>query len=569
MLLKHAARELLYTFSPDDLDRLNRILKTISCDASQARASRRIIEQSIHWALENGTKHVQPYAILFQNKLATPDNIDWMQSDTKSHARCAAITAFQQKGLFTELLWIALKSAPAPERFQETVILLNDRGFPLTHTIIEALSRMTEETMGNLQNILNFQRQYWQPDNNPDAIQNLELLLQGPEPLREVATQFILFDTAAVNHFFQTYQNLPPADQTNQRYLQAILHEMYRQANPPALPVDLPAELNPSQSTHTKSVHITVSASASKLKNQYGSILAEHGLESVLDQLKEFVKQFCKNNKMTQQKRDAIDHFVFGHKDKRAVLDAQNTSVDPLSKVSLLELTGLIWLALTDDANRTVPLENAQEALMNGFYESQRQYNLDEGGKDNGRKKERTSCSGGIFNNLVNHMQGILPQCNVRYATEATVALKARALVRETFLAHAEHRIKNMHETNDIQKCLEWIQNIQQEGINDALLPEILDTVLVAIQNEFSEPEDDHLQGSFKILVDIAIESFELHPVDIETLHTSIQTSALYRMHERQLMQANVGLFGRMSRNITCKPEQSHDSANFCSPNAL
>ncbi|RUR09160.1 hypothetical protein [Legionella sp. km772] len=169
--------------------------------------------------------------------------------------------------------------------------------------------------------------------------------------------------------------------------------------------------LNDKQSTHKASVHASASHSAQRLKELYHNQLvgcsAQKEILALLEQdnsLKsEAIREFFKQ----------CQHF---------------TSRDSTSDISLSELLAYCWIAIHDDSQRQSSLEEARTVILEGLYEMQRGYNLNEQGEDNGQESSPI-CFSGCFNKFIEKLVGVHPVANIIYLDHQTTTLKFKALV--------------------------------------------------------------------------------------------------------------------------------------------
>lgn len=193
------------------------------------------------------------------------------------------------------------------------------------------------------------------------------------------------------------------------------------------LPVDIDQEIpinqqvvNQTQSTHTASVHQSVSKSAQDLMTMYHDIFS---LDKGIEEIKDFVKSLSLSPKHTAA-QNAMTRLTS--------LDYVFT--DPKSDVSTRQLLVLFWRAIHDDKNRQGSLEDAKKQFIDALYEIQRGYNLDERGVDN-NQGDSFICTAGTFNKLIEKLQGIHPAATVLFITKETANLKFGIVVKEEIIS--------------------------------------------------------------------------------------------------------------------------------------
>lgn len=172
---------------------------------------------------------------------------------------------------------------------------------------------------------------------------------------------------------------------------------------------------NGPQSTHTASIHQSVSASANRLMESYGANISLN-------------KQIEKITKWTDElpsgtlKHDAAKRCIR----RITALEFQ----DPKSHVSLKQLLALAWLAVHDNTKRQGTLEDAKLLLLDGFYEIQRGYNLSSSGVDD-QSKDKSICISGTFNKLIEKLGGIHSDIQLFFITDDGAAVKFQIIVQE------------------------------------------------------------------------------------------------------------------------------------------
>ena len=176
--------------------------------------------------------------------------------------------------------------------------------------------------------------------------------------------------------------------------------------------------INPGQSTHTASVHRTVSESAIRLAKRYGSMIEAPGLEETIKKLQAQVLSLP--GRKNQAAKDCI----------KRITKVDYFYTDDKSGITTRQLLALIFLAISDDKTRRCSHEEAMARFVQGLYEIQRGYNLDGHGVDNG-EDDRPICTGGTFNKLIATLVGVHPDFEIRYITRETAALKLPKVVQE------------------------------------------------------------------------------------------------------------------------------------------
>lgn len=201
--------------------------------------------------------------------------------------------------------------------------------------------------------------------------------------------------------------------------------------------------INDRQSTHTASVHKSVSESAIRLKERYtrkinnGTNEVTHHstpinrgrLNTVIAQLIHFINSFPDNAKYSVAKR-CINRI--------AVVNF----IDMSSNVSLRELLALTFIAVHDEENLTSSLNDAQNGLIEALYEIQRGDNLNAEGIDNNMREDDFICYPGTFNKLIEKLAVIHPDCEIIMITKEMASLKLPCVVREQSLLYLEQNLR-------------------------------------------------------------------------------------------------------------------------------
>ena len=186
---------------------------------------------------------------------------------------------------------------------------------------------------------------------------------------------------------------------------------------------EAPEALNPKQSTHTASVHQTVSESVNNLKALYWP-----DIDGKLNEHLETIKAW-----VYEQPERAIE--------KRAItylIDMPFDFTDPVSQVTTKELLALSWCAIHDDTKRIGTLDDAQTRFLEGLYDVQRAYNLSPTFEDRGGEDKR-ACASGTFNKLVSVLVGVHPDVNIEYITSQGALRKIIPLIKEATEAYLTH----------------------------------------------------------------------------------------------------------------------------------
>lgn len=219
--------------------------------------------------------------------------------------------------------------------------------------------------------------------------------------------------------------------------------------------------MNPAQSTHTASVHKTVSASALRLNRRYGDKLRSEGVKKILHALTEWVMELPKDLAGTPKNAAA----------KQCISRITESSfVDPDSQIQTPTLLALTWLAIHDDNQRKGLLEDTCNLWVEGLYEIQRGYNLSAVGVDDG-EKDRPICEAGTFNKLIEKLQGVHCDAEIIHLTKARAAEKLQIVVKEEVKRYLSDSGSSLDEV---------FQKLEKGGIQeiwDKIQPAIADRI--------------------------------------------------------------------------------------------
>ncbi len=227
---------------------------------------------------------------------------------------------------------------------------------------------------------------------------------------------------------------------------------------------------NEGQSTHTASVHQTVSESARRLMVSYGNQISGRGLNETIQELSTWL------NAQPNLSRQVIKAKLC----LQRLTTAGYFFIDLSSHVSMKQLLALFWIAIHDDGCRKGTLDDAKLQLIDGLYEIQREYNFSATGEDNGREGDEPSCPAGAFNKVIEKGQGVHPDMVVDFISMAGFSLKIPLVVNEVAMAY----LKSL----DILNLRPLIEAIKAEDNSNSVGPiwaEIRTVVAERMFNEF------------------------------------------------------------------------------------
>jgi hypothetical protein len=238
------------------------------------------------------------------------------------------------------------------------------------------------------------------------------------------------------------------------------------------------APFNPGQSTHTASVHRSVSESARKLMDNYGRDL---DIEAKIHEISTYV-----NSLESSLKHDAA---------KRCItrITAGDNFFPDSSGVSIHTLLALTYTAIHDESNKHKgTLEDALSLFVEGLYEIQRGYNINEQGVDDGQP-DHPICRGGTFNKLMEKLNGIHKDVEIYYITTQGANLKFQKLAAERALDYLK-TIASPKTADGYQQCKTILDQIKQENSLEPIWDKIKDIVAKEIWEEFHEAYQENPQ---------------------------------------------------------------------------
>lgn len=224
---------------------------------------------------------------------------------------------------------------------------------------------------------------------------------------------------------------------------------------------------NPNQSTHTASVHASVSESAIKLFERYKNKITDHALDDNINALSRWIHAHePKDNKQKAAGRciERLTHESYIY-------------TDSVSKVSMKQLLALVWIGINDENARFGALEDAKNQLIEGLYEIQRGYNISKEVIDNNEPDE-SICTAGTFNKLIEKLAGVHCDVTVLYITKEVATTKLKIVAIE----QAQEYLDNLPLDEDI----ETLKNKINDEDMDYLWNQILPKVKVRMFDEFS-----------------------------------------------------------------------------------
>ena len=271
-----------------------------------------------------------------------------------------------------------------------------------------------------------------------------------------------------------------------QQHIQQVTHQILG-----IVPVGAAAAqaFNPRQSTHTASVHRSVSDSASRLIESYGSDL---NVEVKIKELKAFVHRLPQSLKNDAAKR-CIDRSTA----------ADYSFTDPSSGVSTRQLLALTYTAIHDKDKCSAPLEVAMSLLVEALYEIQRGYNINEEGDDNGDSRDLPICTSGAFNKIIEKLNGVYDDVEIKFITHQVATLKFQRLAAQHAREHLKSLATSAVTTSDYQKVKALLDGIKESKSLAPIWASIKEGIKIKLWDEFNDAYNgnrDHHQ--FNALID-------------------------------------------------------------------
>lgn len=217
--------------------------------------------------------------------------------------------------------------------------------------------------------------------------------------------------------------------------------------------------LNNQQSTHTASVHRTVSQSAQKLYNRYCQNMTRNEFQTIWSNITQWLYELNRQNHTDDTVQAALKAW-HRYQDHRFIEQG--------SGVSMRQIIVCFWQAIHDPENTM--LENTEDGkrhLRMALYDNQRGDNQNAQGVDQGGR-DLPICTAGQFNKFVERLQGVHPDAQVIFITEASASKKLPVVVKDI-----------IQESNLEQ------QVIQQQALDDDTWQKIRDEVIERMAEEF------------------------------------------------------------------------------------
>ncbi|WP_218814280.1 hypothetical protein [Rickettsiella endosymbiont of Dermanyssus gallinae] len=336
--------------------------------------------------------------------------------------------------------------------------------------------------------------------------------------------------------------------QANQRQLDQCLDQLLGRNNN----IPIPPLLNNEQSTHTASIHQSVSESATKLLARYGATLEGVGLEDTLNKIKAYVEGLDNSSVKNKASKRCI----------KRVIDTNDIFIDPISKINFQELLALVFLAIQDDKNRLGDKEDAYLQFIEGLYEIQRGYNLSETGTDQGGA-DKPICMAGTFNKLIEKLQSIHLGCEARFITQKIASLKLPAVVHKIVIRY--WNLKTLSHPKTAEAFLWFTSLVKRITTNffEKNWSKIKEQVAECMLDEFSSLYPAGMKDPKFIGL---IEAGEYTRLDLSRFQKRISHSAGYHQYCSQMLRHSAFFFSedKYNRSESPKNDSSFNNEGEC-----
>ena len=267
-------------------------------------------------------------------------------------------------------------------------------------------------------------------------------------------------------------------------------------------PQHVPA-FNQGQSTHTASVHRSVSDCAIKLKNLYSKDL---NIDNTIKEIKTFVNSL-NNSPKSLAAKNCIQR----------ITQADYHFIDPVSNVSTRELLALAYTAIHDDSKRFGTLTDAKTLFVEGLYEIQRGYNLNDKGVDQGGD-DRPICKAGTFNKPMEKLHGIHQDVFIYFITHVSASSKFPRLSKECALNYL-NALASPKTPEDFCQLKKLLSDLKKDKTLEPIWENIKSEVSKLLWDEFSEAYSNNPNhrnylnliesGIYVSLTDLDLSTFE------------------------------------------------------------
>ncbi len=268
------------------------------------------------------------------------------------------------------------------------------------------------------------------------------------------------------------------------------------------------AIFNHAQSTHTVSVHRSVSASALKLHNSYPNLDLDASIASIS------VYVNCLDYSL---KNTAAKNCI------QRITRVKYTYTDTTSKVSTLQLLALSWHGIHDESKCKGKLEDRLALFIEGLYEIQRGYNLDEEGNDN-LETDAPICVAGTFNKIIEKLKSIHHDVAVNYTTHVGAMLKFPKLVGNHALKYLS-QIASPETIAAYAHTRKLLDNLQERG-----MVVIWQEIKGAVETELWDDFQEAYEGNKRPFQEIINNGMDVELPNLDVIESQLSQSIGYQV---------------------------------------
>lgn len=284
-----------------------------------------------------------------------------------------------------------------------------------------------------------------------------------------------------------------------------------------------PSTYNTRQSTHTATVHESVSESLKRLDLRYKD-LYDKKIKQNLSEINLFMQSLPAN-----AKHSAAQRYWKMLTEQKAYLNYE----DPKSKVSIKKLLHLFWVAIQDFSVRYYDatdkehniIDLAKLLIVDAFYEAQRDGNINSAGIDDQSAQDKFPiCAPGFINKLTEKLIGIHPDVQITIINHQIAGEKFKALIFEKVINILRLKIQEKKQVNE---------KLENQYINNAvknIWPSIKDEISEIFFQEFKILFNNNKANPNYVTYMELAEEIELPPRQIENLHKLNQEPSRKRL---------------------------------------
>ena len=421
-------------------------------------------------------------------KLLTEDNKALVLSHPFPIPLAQALKVLNQSKILSQELFILMVNHYSPYFLAETLVLLNQSA--LLNTANRALVSSHPHLYRLLQILSILQTVGLLTDENFNRL----VLAEHHALISEEASLAIWASIAP--YLTQThYESLLDAARKDDP-IQALNQATERMLKP---------ELNPAQSTHTASIHRSVSRAVQKLMDSYATI----NLHAELSKIQDFL--------------DSLEDSP-----KNAAARRAFQRLHRLEDIAIHQLLALVFVAIHDETKLKSSLSDAKYAFIEALYEIQRGYNFNADGMDDG-KADAPICLSGSYNKLIEKLHGFHQDVDLHFITQSSASAKFPKLASNHALAYL-NSIASPSNATDYQSVKMLLDSLQSAKNISPLWEIIAKPVIHELWDEFAEAYGHQSHHAFIELID---QGKEISLPDIAGIHIQLQASLGYALaHE-------------------------------------